>query len=157
MLNRNKFQRVLPGLGLALAIGLAFAPPAAASPRAAKVPVTIQGIDVERGGRLLVMLFARDGFPVQHDRALSIQSVPVNAASVRVDVPLVGDADEYAIKVLHDQDGNGRVSKNMIGLPAEGLGFSSGARLLFGPPKFNAARFARAASGQAQRIRLQYL
>ncbi|MCR9145044.1 MAG: DUF2141 domain-containing protein [bacterium] len=122
-----------------------------------EVPVLIEGIETERGGELLVMLFRRDGFPTKHDRALSIRRLPANTKTVRVSVPIPAEGEEFAIKILHDQDRNGKVTKNFIGIPAEGLGFSNGAVLNFGPPKFKAARIARADAGKVQRIRLQYL
>ncbi len=121
------------------------------------VQVVIEGVRTERGGELLVMLFRRDGFPVQHDRALSVRKLPATSATLRIAVPLTPDGREFAIKVLHDQDRDGRVTKNFIGIPAEGLGFSNGAVLNFGPPKFDRARFRREDAKQLQRIRLQYL
>jgi uncharacterized protein (DUF2141 family) len=45
----------------------------------------------------------------------------------------------YAIAVFHDLNGNGRLDRNVIGLPGEPYGFSNdvGRR---GPPLFSAAR-----------------
>jgi len=52
------------------------------------------------------------------------------------DVPEV-----FAIKVHHDEDGTGQVSKNWTGIiPSEGLGFSNNARVRFGPPNFKQAK-----------------
>lgn len=121
-----------------------------------KVAVQIEGIRSERGGELLVLLFARDGFPVQHDRALSIRKISVTSSTLRIDVPVQQAGAEFAIKILHDQDKNGKVTKNFIGIPAEGLGFSNGAVLNFGPPKFDAARINHADAGKLIRIRMQY-
>lgn len=46
----------------------------------------------------------------------------------------------FAIKVHHDEDSSGTVTKDWTGfIPAEGLGFSSGAQLRFGPPSFDDA------------------
>lgn len=47
----------------------------------------------------------------------------------------------YAISVYHDEDGNGDLDSNFMGIPKEPYGFSNNARGLFGPPKYKSARF----------------
>lgn len=119
--------------------------------------VQIQGLEAARGGRVLVLLFARNGFPQNHGAALASVSRPVagqSSAVVELTAPGRGD---YAIKALHDEDGDGRVGKNAFGIPREGLGFSSGARLRFGPPGFDEARFSSADPADRLIIRMQYL
>ena len=47
------------------------------------------------------------------------------------------EKDNFAIKILHDENMDGEVSKNWTGIiPSEGLGFSNGAKLVFGPPSY---------------------
>jgi uncharacterized protein (DUF2141 family) len=55
----------------------------------------------------------------------------------------VGPGD-YAVVVLHDLNDNGRVDHNILGIPAEPLGFSGGFRLglLSGFPTFAKLRFS---------------
>lgn len=48
---------------------------------------------------------------------------------------------DYAISVLHDANGNGKMDFNVMGIPQEAFGFSNKAAGTFGPPKFEAARF----------------
>ena len=48
---------------------------------------------------------------------------------------------DYAIAAFHDEDRDGDLNTNLLGLPTEGYGFSNGARGLFGPPGFEAAAF----------------
>ena len=50
-------------------------------------------------------------------------------------------AGEYAIASYHDENGNGKLDTNALGLPEEGYGFSNDARGMFGPPKFSEAVF----------------
>lgn len=47
----------------------------------------------------------------------------------------------YAISVYHDENGNGKLDKNLIGFPKEGVGISNDAKGFFGPPTFEDARF----------------
>lgn len=45
----------------------------------------------------------------------------------------------YAIIVYHDENDNGRLDKNVLGIPTEGYGFSNNARGFFSAPSFDAA------------------
>ena len=42
----------------------------------------------------------------------------------------------YAVVVLHDENGNGHLDKNLLGFPTEPYGFSNGAEGFLGPPSF---------------------
>ena len=48
-------------------------------------------------------------------------------------------AGTYALAVFHDENGNGKMDTNPVGMPTEAYGFSRDARGNFGPPKFDAA------------------
>jgi uncharacterized protein (DUF2141 family) len=48
---------------------------------------------------------------------------------------------EYAIKLFHDEDGDGEIDTNFLGVPTESYGFSNNAKALFGPPTFEKAKF----------------
>ena len=45
----------------------------------------------------------------------------------------------YAVAVFHDENDNGELDRNFIGIPVEGYGFSRDARGFAGPPGFDAA------------------
>ncbi len=47
----------------------------------------------------------------------------------------------YAIKVFHDVNNDGKLNKNMLGIPQENYGFSNNVRGNFGPAKFQEAKF----------------
>jgi uncharacterized protein (DUF2141 family) len=49
------------------------------------------------------------------------------------------DPGRYAVIVLHDEDGNGRLDKNFWGVPIEPYGFSNNAQGFLGPPGFKDA------------------
>ena len=48
---------------------------------------------------------------------------------------------EYAISVHHDDNDNGKIDTNFIGIPKEPTGLSNGAVPKFGPPKYKDAAF----------------
>jgi uncharacterized protein (DUF2141 family) len=60
----------------------------------------------------------------------------------------------YAVSVHHDDNDNGKMDTNFIGIPKEPIGLSNGAVAKFGPPKYKDAVFAVAADGTEMPIRL---
>lgn len=61
----------------------------------------------------------------------------------------------YAIAAFQDQDGNGKLSTNLMGLPSELFGFSNNAKASFGPPNFDSAAFEVGAQGASIKLQLQ--
>ncbi len=106
-----------------------------------KIIIEVNGINVVKGGNIVVLVFGRDGFPIKHEKALSTQVKKISDSRMTFTFS-VPSSDEVAFKVLHDEDSNNKVTKNWTGVwPKEGLGFSMGAMLsTFGPPDFDAAK-----------------
>lgn len=44
---------------------------------------------------------------------------------------------EYAFRYFHDENNNGKLDKNMLGIPREGFGFSNDPPILVGEPSFD--------------------
>lgn len=47
---------------------------------------------------------------------------------------------EYAVSVIHDENENGELDTNLVGMPKEGFAFGNNAMGTFGPPSFNDAK-----------------
>lgn len=47
----------------------------------------------------------------------------------------------YAIRIFHDQNSNGKLDKNLVGIPKERFGFSNNVMGKFGPPSFEEQLF----------------
>jgi len=109
-----------------------------------KVVVKVTSVDVNRGGNLIILVFGNNGFPIQHKEALVTQTINVSKETMMVTFP-IPQKKELAIKVLHDEDLNNRVTKDWTGIwPHEGLGFSNGKSMgMFGPPSFMQAKISR--------------
>jgi len=66
------------------------------------------------------------------------------AAAAKGDVSFVIHnlpAGKYAVASFHDEDGNGKLEMNPLGIPTEGYGFSNDAHGSGGPPAFAQAAF----------------
>lgn len=48
---------------------------------------------------------------------------------------------EYSVSVIHDENKNGKLDKNVVGIPKESFGFSNVSLGWFGPPSFENTKF----------------
>lgn len=62
----------------------------------------------------------------------------------------------YAIAVIHDENMNGELDTNWMGIPTEGYGFSNTTLDEFGAPAFSAARFRYDGQNLNLTIKLKY-
>ncbi|MEX0299297.1 MAG: DUF2141 domain-containing protein, partial [Kordiimonas sp.] len=121
-----------------------------------QIAIQVTEIDVTRGGNLIVFIFGKDGFPKKHNKALSLQTAPVNTREMTFHFDV--NEDEVAVKILHDENQDGKVTKNWTGIfPKEGLGFSNNRKIGFtGPPSFNKARVTSEQFSQLAPIKIRY-
>lgn len=66
-------------------------------------------------------------------------------------------AGEYAVSVYHDANENGKLDKNFIGIPKEGVGFSNNAMGKFGPPSFAECKIPLGNGDKVVAIILKYM
>ncbi len=64
---------------------------------------------------------------------------------------------EYAVSVFHDENSNGKLDRNFMGMPKEGVGASNDAAGHFGPPKYDDARFNYKGGRSVLAIHVKYL
>lgn len=63
---------------------------------------------------------------------------------------------EYAVLSFHDENGNGELDSNFIGIPREAIGVSNDAPARFGPPKYEDAKFLLGDDSISIRIKMRY-
>ena len=63
----------------------------------------------------------------------------------------------YAISVLHDENGNGKMDKNFFGLPTEGCGISTNPKIGMGGPKYTDSVFTLNSKQLEITIGIRYL
>jgi uncharacterized protein (DUF2141 family) len=81
------------------------------------------------------------GFPIEVLRsATNVMLIKVRNTQARCDFEDI-PSGTYALVVIHDENGNGKLDTNWLGIPTEGYGFSNDARALLGAPSFSAASF----------------
>ena len=66
-------------------------------------------------------------------------------------------AGVYALSVFHDENLNGRLDTNWLGIPREGVGASNNPKPRMGPPRFAAAEFQHPGASTDLEIIMHYL
>jgi uncharacterized protein (DUF2141 family) len=61
----------------------------------------------------------------------------------------------YAVQAYHDENGNRRLDRNLLGAPSEPYGFSNDARRSFGPPSYKEAEFTLSSHAMTLEIRVR--
>ena len=80
-----------------------------------------------------------------------VEPVPV-AATVLVSEKKIG----LVVPSIADENSNGKMDTNSMGIPREGVGASNNAKGNFGPPKFDAAAFQYSAGRIDLKITVNY-
>jgi uncharacterized protein (DUF2141 family) len=131
----------LPARAIALAAMIAVMSIMAAFARATgEIRVLVRGFR-NGEGRVGCSLFNQaDGFPRERGKEYREMWTPIsNGSAVCVfdGIPI----GTYAVSVLHDENSDGQMDFNWIGMPTKGYGFSNGAKATLLPPSFYAASF----------------
>ena len=109
-----------------------------ASLPAADLEITVEGVRNAKGTVRLVLHDKPEKFP--RGKATAHLDLAARKGTVRGVLSGLA-AGTYGLSLLHDENDNGRMDSNFIGLPKEGYGFSNDARATLGPPSFAAAAF----------------
>jgi uncharacterized protein (DUF2141 family) len=119
--------------------------------RAGELTVTISDIRNAKGSIMVSV--------VSTDAAWNNQEKPVAArkiAAAEKEVVLKFDlpAGDYAVQVMHDENENGQLDTNFMGMPIEGYGFSNNPQVMR-RAHFDEAKFALGATAAAIIVRLR--
>jgi uncharacterized protein (DUF2141 family) len=115
--------------------------------------VEVSGLRNEQGDVGCLLFSRADGYPESYEKALKEVHVAIKGSSVVCAFSPLAPGT-YAVIVLHDENLNGKMDKNLLGIPREGYGASNNVRHAFTPPKFDEASFAVAA-GQPKTIQIE--
>jgi len=149
----RKFSQVIFWLALSL-VWLPFY--GFAQTECPSVNVKIQNIDNSTGVIACAIFESGEGFPdkfLKFASKVMISQISGKDASFEFSDIKPG---KYAIAVIHDENYNGKLDKNFIGIPKEGYGFSSGAEVTMSAPSFSDAEFSYDGGNLQMSISLNY-
>jgi uncharacterized protein (DUF2141 family) len=119
-----------------------------------EIKIILNGIHPEKGGKLLISIFrSADGFPEDGSKAFKVSEI-----SPRKEIQIQGiPPGYYAIAVLHDLDGNRKMSYSILGVPEDGFASSPDGGPRFSKPKFEKAIFKHSKAGSLLELKLKYM
>jgi uncharacterized protein (DUF2141 family) len=143
---------------LALAFATTLVSPVAISvaETANRIKVQVVGLHTADGDVKCALFNSAEGFPMDSSKALKTTSGRIQDGAAECDFDQV-PAGEYGISVYHDENSNGKLDRNFVGIPKEGVGASNDAASTFGPPPFDRARFSYSGGIQSLTIHIRYL
>ena len=148
-------HHVFAALGLVL---FGAAAPAAAETRNAettRLTIAVSGFKNDKGLAGIAVFRSADGFPSDRTKAAVGKAFPIQKGKVRWTTPELKPG-RYAILVLHDENSNGKMDTNLLGIPTEGYGVSRDARRPFGPPLFEEAAIVVKGAARGVTIQVKY-
>jgi uncharacterized protein (DUF2141 family) len=136
-------------VGLVLLAGIAQAQPEA------MLSVDVHGLHSAKGQVLCFLYADAGGFPTDPARAMARTSAAIGGRTATCGFRGLAPG-AYAVAVVHDENGNGRLDRNLMGIPAEGVGASNNPKSRFGPPKFDQARFTYPGGAMNLAVEIHY-
>jgi uncharacterized protein (DUF2141 family) len=129
---------------------------ASAQPVQPGIHVEMLGIRNSTGAVACALFEAPEGFPTEFMRfAANLMMVRVRGAKATCSFEQIPPGT-YALAVVHDENRDGKLATDWMGLPKEGYGFSNDAKGTLGAPSFEAASFSYNGQSLEMTITLQY-
>ena len=144
---------------VALCAVLVIANPAAIAFAQSSCPgihVKILSIGNSTGAVACALFESPAGFPTEFlHSATNIMMIKIKDAQARCDFEDIPPGT-YALAVVHDENMNGKLDTNLLGVPTEGYGFSNDAKAFLSAPSFSAASFSYDGRNVDMTISLNY-
>lgn len=120
------------------------------------IHIEIERLRSDKGKVLCALYSSADGFPKDNQKAVARATSSISDKKATCEFSGIGPGT-YAVSVFHDENSNGKLDTNFLGIPREGVGASNDARGHLGPPKFDAAAFHFSGGRLNLKIAINYL
>jgi len=114
--------------------------------------VVVTGFKSGAGMAMISVFGGPDGFPYETVKAVQKARVEIKDGQAVAVFPDM-DYGTYAVAVFHDEDGSGKLERNVFGIPKKGYGLSNSPS---GLPQFDKSKFSLDAPDKTLRIPLKY-
>ena len=102
-----------------------------------QIEVEVTGFGNNKGAAMVGLYNTKASFLGKSWKSAKTVVKDKKTVVVFTDVP----SGEYAVSMFHDENGNGKLDRNFVGIPKEGYGASNDAMGFMGPPKYDDAKF----------------
>ena len=120
----------------------------------ANLTLTINELRNQKGEVCVALFESKAGFPEDDEQAVCNQCFAISALPMTVDFEVPHGS--YAVSLLHDENKDGELNTNIVGIPKEGIGFSNDPRIIKGTPSFEKTRFEFNEDNQSVEIAVKY-
>lgn len=129
-------------IGLVLFFGQAMTTEAQSTSKenSREVQVNIRELRNSKGVVGVALFKAAQGFPEDSSQAFATINAEIRGA-IAVAIFRGVPPGTYAVSVRHDENENGKLDKNMFGVPKEGWGASNNPKVKLRAPRFEEAQF----------------
>ena len=121
-----------------------------------EIVINISGLRSDKGKYLLYLYNNKKGFPNDVDKSIKTAKGSILNGISTIVLKDISDG-EYAISVIHDENGNGKMDTNFLGMPKEGVGVSNNAKGHFGSPSYEDSKFQLNKKSLILNITIKYL
>ncbi len=112
----------------------------AASESTGNLIVNISGFPTSEGFAMVALHDSESSYQGGEATAIAKTRIKVVNQKARVVFADLGSGG-YGVSVYHDENANGKLDKNAMGIPKEAFGFSNNAKGLFGKPGYGDVQF----------------
>ncbi|MCX6284646.1 MAG: DUF2141 domain-containing protein [Bacteroidetes bacterium] len=121
-----------------------------------EIVINISGLRSDKGKCLLYLYNNKKGFPNDAGKAINKANGSILSGKSTIILTDIPDG-EYAIGIIHDENDNGRMDTNFLGMPKEGVGVSNNAKGHFGSPSYDDSKFKLNQKSLKLNITIKYL
>ena len=102
--------------------------------------IVVTGFENDDGEVLIAVSNSRENYESDDSAFVGVKVKIENRKAEHIfeDLPF----GQYAIKLFHDENMDGELNSNFLGIPTEDYGFSNNARGTFGPADYDDAKFS---------------
>ena len=137
-----------------------FRPPRFPSANAIQNPAPEQPLSTEQSvviavagagsdtGTIMVAVYDASAKFNDPSQAVFLQSLEIQNGAANWSIRAESLPKKFAIAAFHDENGDGTLNRNPLGIPTERYGFSRNARGLTGPPEYDRASIDRPQNGE---------
>ncbi len=147
----------IPALVLMALAVLGVTPRLLAQDAGSSLTIRIVGAKSSKGQIAIAVFNGEAGFPGDKSKTVRTLQTGIDPQTLTAQVTLKNlPHGVYAVSVFHDENMNGRLDKNVLGIPKEGYGASNNPKKSMGPPKFAEAKFQLDQPEKVLEIKLLY-
>jgi len=104
-----------------------------------RLVILVNGFESDDGKAMIAISNSEESYKSQNEAFMGLITIIKNNQTRWLVKNL--SFGEYAVKVFHDENENGELDTNFLGIPKEAYGFSNNPPARFGPADWNEAKF----------------